>query len=214
MNNLSSTFLKPRSLLCGFGGFFFCVGSIPRRKKVLDLLLIISVIVSIMIVAPNAFAVENSAGSSAALLKPIKENPDNRVIILREFLGKFNSPLAPFAVNFIETADKYDLDWKLVAAISGVESTFGHQIPYASFNGWGWGIYGNNVIRFSSWKEGIETVSKGLRENYIDRGTKNVYEIGRFYAASPTWAQRVSYFMRKIDEFKDQKLVQSLSISL
>jgi len=36
--NLSSTFLKPRSLLRGFGGFFFCVGSIPRRKKVLDLL--------------------------------------------------------------------------------------------------------------------------------------------------------------------------------
>jgi len=37
--NLSSTFLKPRSRLCGFGGFFFCVGSIPRREKVLDLFL-------------------------------------------------------------------------------------------------------------------------------------------------------------------------------
>jgi len=107
------------------------------------------------------------------------------------------------------------LDWKLVAAISGVESTFGQQIPYESFNGWGWGIYGDNVIRFSSWKQGIETVSQGLRTNYIDKwGARDVYEIGALYAASPTWAQRVDYFMGKISEFKDQKLAQSLSISL
>jgi len=165
---------------------------------------------------PSVYAAEIAAGSSAALLKPVtKKVPDSRTKILGEFLGKYNSPLAPFAADFVEIADKYNLNWKLVAAISGVESTFGHQIPYESFNGWGWGIYGDNMIRFSSWTEGIETVSEGLRTSYIDKwGAKDVYEIGRFYAASPTWAQRVSYFMRKIDEFKDQRLAVSLSISL
>jgi hypothetical protein len=135
--------------------------------------------------------------------------------MLGEFLEQYNSPLQPFASDFVEIADKYNLDWKLVAAISGVESTFGKLIPYQSFNGWGWGIYGDNMIRFSSWTEGIETVSEGLRTNYLNKwGAKDIYEIGRFYAASPTWAQRVTYFMRKIDELKDQKLAQSLSISL
>ena len=166
--------------------------------------------------SPNAFAAEISAGSSAALLKPITENaPDSRVKILKEFLGQYDSPLVPYALDFVEIADKYNLDWKLVPAISGIESTFGREIPFESFNGWGWGIYGNNVIRFSSWKEGIETVSQGLRTNYIDKwGAEDIYEIGRFYAASPTWAQRVSYFMRKIDEFKSQNLVSTLPIAL
>ncbi|MBI4089698.1 MAG: glucosaminidase domain-containing protein [Candidatus Levybacteria bacterium] len=164
----------------------------------------------------NASASENFAGSSAALLKSVREKtPDSRVKILKEFLKQYNSPLVHFAPTFIETADRYNLDWKLVVAISGVESTFGREIPYESFNGWGWGIYGDNMIRFSSWKEGIETVSQGLRINYINKwGAQNVYEIGRFYAASPTWASRVTYFMKSIDIFKDQKLAQSLSISL
>ncbi|MDP2585753.1 MAG: hypothetical protein Q8P29_02645 [Candidatus Levybacteria bacterium] len=163
----------------------------------------------------SVYAQELAAGSSAALLKPAAlEASDSRVRILREFLEKYNSPLVPFAGTFVETADKYDLDWKLVAAISGVESTFGQQIPYESFNGWGWGIYGDNMIRFSSWNEGIETISQGLRTKYIDKwGAQDVYEIGRFYAASPTWAQRVEYFMNSIEEFGNSKLA-NLPISL
>ena len=169
----------------------------------------------ILITNKTVFAAELAADSSAALLKPIAKASDSRVKILKEFLEQYDSPLSPFSSNFVEIADKYDLDWKLVVSISGVESTFGREIPYQSFNGWGWGIYGNNTIRFSSWNQGIETVSEGLRTNYINKwGARDVYEIGRFYAASPTWAQRVNYFMRKISEFKDQKLAQSLSISL
>jgi hypothetical protein len=165
---------------------------------------------------PKSNAQEYSAGSSAALFKPVTEKaPDSRTTILKEYLKQYNSPLVPFAGTFVEIADKYNLDWKLVAAISGVESTFGQQIPYESFNGWGWGIYGDNMIRFTSWKDGIETVSEGLRNKYINKwGAKDVYEIGRFYASSPTWAQRVTYFMAKIDEFKDSKLSANLSISL
>jgi len=168
-----------------------------------------------LLVVSKAHAQELAAGSSAALLKPTAiKTSDSRVRILREFLEKYNSPLVPYAGTFVQTADKYNLDWKLVAAISGVESTFGREIPHKSFNGWGWGIYGNNMIRFSSWNEGIETISQGLRTKYIDKwGAKDVYEIGRFYAASPTWAQRVEYFMNSIEEFETLSLA-NLSISL
>lgn len=123
-----------------------------------------------------------------------------RVVILYNFLDNYNSPLKNYALNFVEDADKYKLDYRLLAAISGVESTFGQQLPYNSYNAWGWGIYGDNMIRFNSYPEAITSISKSLRENYIDNWkAQNVYQIGRFYAASPTWAQRVVYFMGKIE---------------
>ncbi|MCL5433104.1 MAG: hypothetical protein M1524_03245 [Patescibacteria group bacterium] len=139
---------------------------------------------------------------------------DNRVVILKEFLDTYNSPLSESAEDFVKSADKYDIDWKLVAAISGVESTFGKHIPYNSYNGWGWGVYGDNVIYFESWKDAIETISKGLRQNYIDRGATNVYAIGRIYAASPTWAQRVEYFMNRIRDYELRNPEDALSLSI
>jgi hypothetical protein len=163
----------------------------------------------------SAFAQEYSAGSSAALFKSDNQQvSDSRVRILREYLEKQNSPLASCAGTFVENADKYNLDWKLVVAISGVESTFGQEVPNDSYNGWGWGIYGDNIIRFSSWNEGIQTISEGLRTKYMDKwGAKDVYEIGRLYAASPTWAQRVESIMNSIDNFNKLSLA-NLSISL
>lgn len=174
-----------------------------------------ALLVIILSQTPKVYAQELAAGSSAVLLKPTaREATDSRVRILREYLEKYNSPLSLSAGTFVKTADKYSLDWKLVAAISGVESTFGREIPYESFNGWGWGIYGDNMIRFSSWNEGIEIISEGLRTKYIDKwGAKDVYEIGRFYASSPTWAQRVEYFMNQIEKYRNLNLA-SLPISL
>lgn len=173
------------------------------------------VILSIFIFTPKVYA-ENSARPSAILADARSVSlSDNRVKILKEFLESYNSPLAPFALVFVETADIYNLDWRLVAAISGVESTFGQQVPQGSYNGWGWGVYGNNVTYFSSWEDGIQTVSKGLREKYMDRaGTDNIYVVGSSYAASPTWAVRVESFMNRISDFTLLNPQDSLSISL
>lgn len=170
----------------------------------------------ILIETPKVFAESYISNPSAKLQSatPFKEQ-DIREKILKGFLGKYNSPLTPFASEFIRNADIYNLDWRLVTAISGVESTFGKLIPYNSYNGWGWGIYGNNVIRFSSWDEGIKTVSKSLREDYINKwSAENIYQIGRFYAASPTWANRVVYLMNNIQEFALTNFKDSLSLSL
>lgn len=152
-------------------------------------------------------------GPASPPASPGQGGQDNRAKVLKAYLKLHNSPLAESSDTFVKKADQYSLDWKLVVAISGLESTFGQAIPANSYNAWGWGIYGDNVIRFNSWDEGIATISQGLRQNYIDKGAQDVYQIGRLYAASPTWAQRVEYFMRKIDEFA-AKDPSSLSISL
>ncbi len=92
------------------------------------------------------------------------------------------------------------MDWKLVPAIAGVESTFGKFTP-GGYNGWGWGVYGTQALYFNSWRDGIFTVSKGLKENYINNGLTDPYSMNRIYAASPVWGSKVAYFMNDIDQF-------------
>lgn len=163
----------------------------------------------------QAYAVENSSKSSAFFVTGEKPAEDNRVKILKSYLKQYDSPLVSLAQVFVEEADKNNIDWRLVAAISGLESTFGLTIPPASYNAWGWGIYGNNVTYFTSWDDGIRTVSQGIRERYINqRGAQNVYEIGNTYAASPTWAQRVIGYMDEIENYASLNPTDSLSISL
>jgi len=164
----------------------------------------------------DAYAFEKASGSSAKIaVNKTSSVSDYRVKILRDYLKSYNSPLAGSADEFVIYADKYDLDYRLVAAISGVESTFGQQIPYNTHNAWGWGIYGTNMFYFKSWEDGISTISKGLRENYINKwGAQNIYQIGKFYAASPTWAQRVVYFMNKMGDFGVKNPQNTLSLTI
>ena len=123
---------------------------------------------------------------------------DYRVLSLRDFLESHNSPLASYSGTFIKEADHYGLDWRLVPAITGVESTFGKNIPTKSYNAYGWA---NGKFRFSSWEESIFVVNKALRERYINRGATSIAKIGRIYATNPTWAWKVSFFMLRIEPY-------------
>lgn len=137
--------------------------------------------------------------SSSAQLKKAKQQTriDFRVIKLRRFLQKHNSPLAPYSGEFVWYADKYSLDWRLVPAITGVESTFGKRIPYNSHNAYGWA---NGNYYFGSWEESIGIVSKTLRKKYYNRGASSIEEISRIYAPpSDSWSWKVEYFMNEID---------------
>jgi hypothetical protein len=199
--------LKPHTL------GFFCGANTAFMKYFLISLTILLLAISH---TNSAFAEEKYSGSSANLIATnISVKEDKRVQILTDFLASKNSPLTDSAATFIEEADKNNIDWKLVAAISGVESTFGKAIPLNSYNAWGWGIYGDHMTRFASFDEGITIISKGLRENYINRlGTDNVYAIGKMYAASPTWAIRVEFFMNAIEKFASSEPNYNLSLSI
>lgn len=137
---------------------------------------------------------------------------DKEAKILADYFALHNSPLEAHAQDFIDAAKMYNLDWRLVASIAGVESTFGKFIP-GGYNGWGWGVYGTQAIYFESWKDGIYTVSKGLRENYMDKGYVEPYSMNRIYAASPTWGSRVTFFMNEIEKFSVSYLVEGQSKS-
>lgn len=146
--------------------------------------------------------------STNAQVVEIEAKPiDRRAQILKDYLAKHNSPLENSAQDFIDAADQYSLDWKLVVSISGVESTFGKRIPgghdplYTSYNGWGWGVYGDNVLKFKSWKDAIYTISEGLKTNYVDKGYTEPLAMNRKYASSQTWGVKVTYFMNEIEKY-------------
>lgn len=142
------------------------------------------------------------AGTSATPSYSIVTH-DTRILHLRSYLDSYHSPLSDEAEFIIAEADRLNLDWRLITAIAGAESTFGKHMPSNSYNGWGWAIFTGNTDgkHFASWRDGIRTVSEGLRYNYMDKGAKTIEQIGRTYAASPHWANSVRFFLNSISAY-------------
>jgi beta-N-acetylglucosaminidase len=186
------------------------------KKSLLFIISLVILMLSMVAIPKQAdgfvkTSVQSARFASVAMQAPV----DNRAQILRAFLNEYDSPMSNSAETFIKEADKNNLDWKLVVSIAGVESWFGQRIPYNSYNGWGWGVYGDNVINFASWDAGIETISNSLRTKYMNEwGATDVYTIGSKYAADPAWAQKVSSFMNKLDAYADSYQDQTLHISI
>lgn len=178
-----------------------------------NLLIYILLILLFLHSASRVVAVELEENVSVAEQIETKKL-DIKAKILADYLAQHNSPLQYHAQDFIDAAKQYNLDWKLVAAISGVESTFGKFIP-GGYNAWGWGAYDPyHAIYFSSWREAIFTVSQGLRENYINKGYTEPYSMNRIYAASPVWGSKVTFFIEDIEKFAQEYEARAENIEM
>lgn len=132
---------------------------------------------------------------------------DPRIYAAQQFLKSYDSPMAPYAEIFIRQADKNKIDWRLLIAISGVESAFGTIIRYQSYNAWGWrGGANGNFNNFKSWPHAITQVSAGMGRGYQ---TNNPFEIEPYYCPpcgqtpGHPWANGVAGYMNAL-----QKLVE------
>lgn len=110
-------------------------------------------------------------------------------------VNRGNAPLAKYAAKFVEVAKKYEIDYRLLPAISVMESG-GGKSNFRSYNAWGWGKKG-----FSSFEEGIETVGRGLRNGYMDKGADTVDKMAPIYCPpnATNWARNVKQFMNEIE---------------
>lgn len=126
---------------------------------------------------------------------------DARAANLKIFFRKYNSPLYDFSDEIIKASDNYKFDYRLLPAIAMQESNLCKYIPDNSFNCWGWGIYGNTVTRFESYPDAIETISKGIKQNYIDKGLVTATAIMEKYTPSSngSWAHGVNTFLRALE---------------
>ena len=132
---------------------------------------------------------------------------DSRPVLLKQYLAYYHSPLEPYADYIFAISQKYDLDYRLLVAIAQQESNLGKKIPPGSYNAWGWGIHSRGTLGFSGWEEAIETVARGLREDYLNQGLTTPEEIMSKYTplSNGSWAAGVNQFMAEIEEGKTKK---------
>jgi hypothetical protein len=117
---------------------------------------------------------------------------DPRLESLRKFFQKAACPALEYASAFLEAADVYELDWRLLPSISYVESTGGKAAPNNNLFGWDSGR-----ARFPSATAGIHEVGYQLThaERYRD---KDVDAILATYNPNTGYAVKVKSVMRQI----------------
>jgi hypothetical protein len=122
---------------------------------------------------------------------------DERVVKMNIVLEKYNSPMAGLEAELIKIAEDHDLDWTLMAAIAGTESSFGKRMPYQCINPYGWGIYGDNKLCFESFTDAALGVSTGLSTKY---NTTSLTSIARTYntVSTDSWLAHTQFFINKI----------------
>lgn len=125
---------------------------------------------------------------------------DARVAVVADFFKKHNSDLLPYAQNVVSSADKYNLDYRLIPAIAMQESNLCKKAPKNSYNCWGFGIYGKKVTKFSNYPEAIDVVTKTLATQYKEKGLETPQQIMAKYTPSNNgaWADSVSLFMDQL----------------
>lgn len=133
--------------------------------------------------------------------------PDYRAVLIDEYFGKKNLPMAGFGQVFVEAADKYKIDWRLLPALAMRESTGGKFACggklSAEWNPWGWNSCKGNG--FKSMEDSIDTLAKHLSGNhertkhyYHGKDLKGVLQTYNPPSVVEKYAYQVMAIMKKI----------------
>jgi len=117
---------------------------------------------------------------------------DARLAAVREFFGKGGCPAREYSQAFLDAADGYGLDWRLLPSISFVESTGGKAAPHNNLFGWD-----NGRSRFSSPTAAIWGVAYQLGQSELYRA-KSLNQLLALYNPDPAYATKVKSVMRQI----------------
>lgn len=130
-------------------------------------------------IALSAFFAFNDTAKEDEAAKTLKLQAD----AIDAYFSAHNMPLKGLGMEMVQAAEKYKLDWRLIAGISVIESTGGiNACKGADYSSFGWG---SCKIDFKSNEEAIEIVSMNLggenpktEKYYADKTT---YKILRTY---------------------------------
>jgi len=135
---------------------------------------------------------------------------DARVQKIDNVFRDYKCPLEGLGDVFIKEADKNNIPWYIVAAISFQESGCGKKIPYIegepSYNAWGYGVYGENVHEFDNWVQGIEVMSRYLSKRFYTQGVTDTSAIMKTYTppSMGSWYKGVDYFSDLIQNYSSK----------
>ncbi len=139
-----------------------------------------------MVSIPIAVAPQGAA-------EPIADyREDPRFEKLRSFFQKSDCPAQNYASVFLDAADRYDLDWRLLPSLSYVESTGGKSARNNNIFGWDSGR-----AQFTSPSAGIHEVGYRLANSTLYKD-KDLDGVLNTYNPRAEYAQKVKWIMRQI----------------
>ncbi len=150
-------------------------------------------------VTPDTQALLDTAEDIADQKEYEKYIADNQWKIdrLRNYFAGRGSPLAAHAETFVNEANRLGMDYRLVPAISVIESG-GCVNAYRPYNCWGWG--GQEAARsFTGYDHSIKTVMNGIYQYYWAQGLTTPAAMQSKYCPPCTdWNVKVSYVMARM----------------
>lgn len=117
---------------------------------------------------------------------------DSRLERLRAFFSKLHCPAQEYSKEFIEAADRYELDWRLLPSISYLESSGGKAAKNNNLFGWNSGR-----TAFASVSQSIHEVGRRLGRSPLYR-FKNLDQLLATYNPAADYAQKVKSVMQRI----------------
>lgn len=122
---------------------------------------------------------------------------DVRAVYLGRFFDKHKCPAFNYELidDYINAADKYNLDYRILPAIAQLESQCGKRYPKGSFNIFGW-----NSARtgFTDFPTSVAFVSERLANGKYYAG-KTLDKKLSAYCPSPTYPARIKALMNEIN---------------
>jgi len=176
----------------------------PLQHPVYKIAVLVYIIYFIF--SPNVFAQTVQAPDELQVQQILEEEKeteiDPRVEKIEAYYKTHNLPLAAYAQEFVDAADTYGIDWRLLPAIGFIESTGGKfACKTATYSPFGWG---SCKINFDSYEHAIEVTAMNLGGHnprtahyYKDKTLKE--KLYAYNSVIPTYRQKILREMEKIE---------------
>lgn len=143
-----------------------------------------------MVVFAGMVAIPVAVAPPTGPQNPTNYKQDPRFAILRSFFAKADCPARHYVEAFLDAADRYELDWRLLPSLSFIESTGGKAAKGNNIFGWG-------NAEFPSQAAGIHAVGYRLSNSSLYKD-KDLDELLSTYNSSADYPERVKSVMRRI----------------
>ncbi len=150
--------------------------------------------------SPSVILSQNNVVESSPITTDGDKIRKERAAAIDKFFASRNAPLEGYGMKFVQEAEKNDLDWRLLAAISVIESNAGKEACKKVDNSvLG---YGSCKIDFKSIDHSIEVVSMkigGTGSRYYHDKMTIPQILKKYNSVIPTYLQKVTKVMKMID---------------